>query len=150
MSGGPKGGSYSRGELFEVMRYFKTFSGALGAEPPATFLRRSRPGVWAVPQLPAYMIQLPVWSAGRSQTCLNPVLAGGLRGPERSEDERSEAEDRIPPSQTGFRQIWRRSGESKPVARLNHDKLKVPSRTLATPLPKVSSVVYLGLPRRDT
>ncbi len=38
--------------------------------------------------------------------------------PERSKGERSEAEDRSPPSQTGFRQIWRRT---KPVASLNHD-----------------------------
>ncbi|MCP3662160.1 MAG: hypothetical protein GY696_06630, partial [Gammaproteobacteria bacterium] len=50
----------------------------------------------------------------------NPVWRVGCEGsrsePERSEGERSKAEDRSPPSQTGFRQIWRRSGETKPVA----------------------------------
>ncbi|MCP3665221.1 MAG: hypothetical protein GY696_22440 [Gammaproteobacteria bacterium] len=68
------------------------------------------------------MIQssLPVWSVARSQICLNPVWRFGCEGSrnetERSEGERSEAEDRSPSSQTGFRQIWRRSGETKPVA----------------------------------
>ncbi len=54
------------------------------------------------------------------QICLNPVMRVGCEGsrgePEQSEGERSEAEDRSPPSQTGFRQILRRSGENKPVA----------------------------------
>ncbi|MCP3668817.1 MAG: hypothetical protein GY696_41085, partial [Gammaproteobacteria bacterium] len=40
---------------------------------------------------------------------------GSRSEPERTDSERSEAEDQSPPSQTGFRQIWRRSGETKPV-----------------------------------
>ncbi|MCP3662570.1 MAG: hypothetical protein GY696_08765, partial [Gammaproteobacteria bacterium] len=49
----------------------------------------------------------PVWQVG---------FEGSHNEPERSEGGRSEAEDRSPPSQTGFRQIWRRSGETEPVA----------------------------------
>ncbi len=51
------------------------------------------PGFGAEPQLPAYMIQSsqPVWSAARSQICLNPVWRVGSEG-WRSESERSEAE----------------------------------------------------------
>ncbi|MCP3666964.1 MAG: hypothetical protein GY696_31475, partial [Gammaproteobacteria bacterium] len=41
---------------------------------------------------------------------------GSRSKPERSEAERSEAAGPEPTSQTGFRQIWRRSGEPKPVA----------------------------------
>ncbi|MCP3664276.1 MAG: hypothetical protein GY696_17590 [Gammaproteobacteria bacterium] len=41
---------------------------------------------------------------------------GSRSEPERSEGERSEAEDRSPPRQTEFRQIWRRRGQTKPVA----------------------------------
>ncbi|MCP3663655.1 MAG: hypothetical protein GY696_14395 [Gammaproteobacteria bacterium] len=51
---------------------------------------------------------------------MNPVWQVGSEGsrnePEWSDGERSEAEGRSLPSQTGFRQIWRRSGETKPVA----------------------------------
>ncbi|MCP3661294.1 MAG: hypothetical protein GY696_02175 [Gammaproteobacteria bacterium] len=58
--------------------------------------------------------------AARSQICLNPVWRVGSEGsrsePERYEAERSGPQDRSPPSQTGFRQIWRRSGKPKPVA----------------------------------
>ncbi len=87
----------------------------------------SRMGFWAEIQLLVYMIQSsqPVWSAVSHQICLNRVWQVGCEGsrsdPERSEGERSEAEDRSPPSQTGFRQIWRWGGETKLVAWLNHD-----------------------------
>ncbi len=51
---------------------------------------------------------------------LNPVWQVGCEGsrgdPERSEGERREAEDRSPPRQAGFRQIWRRRSETNPVA----------------------------------
>ncbi len=61
--------------------------------------------ILAEPQHPAYMIQSsqPVWSAARSQICLNPVWRVGCEGsrsePERSEGERSESADWRPPSQ---------------------------------------------------
>ncbi len=44
-----------------------------GAEPPATFLRRSRPGLGQSPNSLRKMIQLSqlVWSTARSQICLN-------------------------------------------------------------------------------
>ncbi|MCP3661322.1 MAG: hypothetical protein GY696_02325, partial [Gammaproteobacteria bacterium] len=58
--------------------------------------------------------------ASSHQICLNPVWQEGCEGwlhePERSEDDRSAAEDRSPPSQIGFRQVWRRIAETKPVA----------------------------------
>ncbi len=43
------------------------------------------PGFGAEPQLPAYMIQTsqPVWSAARSQICLNPVWRVGCEGSRR-------------------------------------------------------------------
>ncbi len=108
----------------------------LGLRPPDSLLRRvcgrAPSGFGAVLQLPAYMIQSsqPVRSVESSnrqisstssrQVCPNPVRRVGCEGPrnkpERSEGERNEAEDRSPPGQTGFRQIWRRSGETKPVA----------------------------------
>ncbi len=51
-----------------------------------------------------------------SESIVWRVGCEGSRETERSEGERSEDVDRSPPSQTGFRQIWRRSGETKPVA----------------------------------
>ncbi len=56
----------------------------------------------------------------RRQICLNPVWLGGLRSSAslRSPSDRSGSlrEPSQPTRQTGFRQIWRRSGETKPVA----------------------------------
>ncbi len=49
----------------------------------------------------------PAWRVG---------CEGSRREPERSDGERSEAEDRSSTSQTGFRKIWQRSGENKRVA----------------------------------
>ncbi len=101
-------------------------SGGSGGRAPSHILAAKPPrglgGLGRDSQLPAYMIQssLPVWSAARSQICLNPVWRVGCEDsrsePERSEGERSDAEDRSPPSQTGFREIWRRSGDTKSVA----------------------------------
>ncbi len=67
---------------------------AVGAPPQTSLGLRPRPpparvlGFGAEPESPAYMIQSsqPVWSSSR-KICLNPVWR-----------------------QTGFRQIWRRSG----------------------------------------
>ncbi len=65
-----------------------------GSEPPATFLRRSRPGVSG--GAPNDSIKpTGLVSPLRPQICLNPVWQVGSEGsrsePERSEAERSEA-----------------------------------------------------------
>ncbi len=97
--------------------------------PPGPHLN----GVWGggpagfgvEPQLPAYMIQSShqVRSAASCQIWLNPVWRVGCEGELRASVARpngprvssSEAEDRSPPNPTGFRQIWRRRGETKPL-----------------------------------
>ncbi len=97
-------------------------------QTPAAFLRRSRPRFGLEPQLPAYMIQSsqPVLSAVERVVKFVWTKFGGwaVRARIASEPERSE--DRRPPIQIGFRKIWRGSGETKPVARLNPESLKSP------------------------
>ncbi len=82
------------------------------SKPPVSMSTRNRQkmkrGLLDSPSLDSpYYVHDPVWRVG---------FEVSRSEPERSEGERSEADDRSPTSQTGFKQIWRRSGEIKPVA----------------------------------
>ncbi len=79
------------------------------------------------PQLPACMIKLsqPVWSAVESSNFVRSQFgAWAVRARVASPDDLRVSDpaklDSDPPSQTGFRRIWRRSGGTTPVALLNH------------------------------
>ncbi len=58
--------------------------------------------------------------------------AGSLRSA--SDCSGSLREPSEPTRQSGFRRIWRGTGETKPGARVNHGEVKVPRPTLVTPL----------------
>ncbi len=58
-----------------------------------------------------WLLNLVSGVAGRGGGKGSPAVGATLQTP---------LGDSSPPSQTGFRQIWRRSGDTKPVASLNH------------------------------
>ncbi len=94
-------------------------SGGLGAESPATFLRRIRPWVWGKAPNDSIKPTGLVSQRGAKFVCIQFggwALRARVASPNGPRLSAAKPQDRSPPSQTGFRQIWRRSGETKPVA----------------------------------
>ncbi|MCP3666913.1 MAG: hypothetical protein GY696_31205, partial [Gammaproteobacteria bacterium] len=113
----------------------RSTSGGLGIEPPATRLQPSRPVIGGGAPTPCVHDSIkPTGLVRREesslQICLNPVWRVGCEGsrnePERSEGNRSEAEDRSPPSRLAHDPKTKRCAEM--VIQINFDPRGGPNR----------------------